>query len=139
MSEETFLKEGYTIYVADPLSQFYKIVRREPFQYVTGQETPVVFSTVASGQSSGFLNIPVLEPDADPLHLYQVLMGVADLSPIQYYMKIPAGQNIYGLDLAKEIGFIDATESPYYRMNPLYQFWLKNILDILHLNWVLIL
>lgn len=126
MSEEIYLKEGYSIYIDEPLNNYYKIVRREPFQFVTGEESPAIFSTVASGSQSDFKNIAVLEPDNEPLHLLQVLWGVKDVDPVKYYVKIPTGQNRFGIDLSKEIGFIDATESPWYKPNPLYQFWLKN-------------
>lgn len=125
LDENIFLKEGYTIYVDEPLNKYYKVVRREPFSYITGNETPVIFSTVASGSETGFKNIDALEPDDDPMHIFQVLWGVADYDPVKYYMKIPSGQNRFGLDNDKEIGFVDAAISPWFNPSALFQFWLK--------------
>lgn len=124
MNEDDFLKEGYVIWIDEPYNGFYKIVRREPFQYITGEESPTIFSTVASGSESGFLNIDTLEPDNDPLHLYQVFWGVEHTDRVRYYLKIPTGQNRFGVDEDKEIGFLNAEESPYYNPNSLFQFWL---------------
>lgn len=122
--EEIYLKEGWDIYIDDPYNAFYRIIRREPFDFVTGEESPAIFSTVASGSESGFKNIEKLEPDNDPLHLFQVLWGVADASDIKYYLKIPSGQNRLGVDDDKEIGFVNADKSPFYEPNSLFMFWL---------------
>ena len=124
MDEDTFLKEGYTVYIDEPYNGLYRIVRREPFQFITGEESPAIFSTVAPGAESGFKNISTIEPDNDPLHLYQVLWDVKHTERIKYYIKIPTGQNRYGVDKDKEIGFVTAEESPYYDPNELYGFWL---------------
>ena len=124
MDKDPFLKEGYTVWIDEPYNGYYRIVRREPFQFVTGEESPALFSTVASGGESGFTNISTIEPDNDPLHLYQVLWGVEHSDRVKYYLKIPAGQNRYGVDKAKEIGFVSAEESPWYDPNPLFEFWL---------------
>lgn len=124
MADDPFLKEGYAVWIDDPYNGFYKIVRKEPFDFMTGEESPAIFSTVASGTESGFRNIDQLEPDNDPLHLYQVLWGVADFGDIKYYLKVPAGQNRLGVDKDKEIGFINADKSPFYDPSPLFQFWL---------------
>jgi hypothetical protein len=124
LSEDIWLKEGYTIFIDEPYNGYYRIVRREPFDYVTGEETPLIFSSVASGAESGYKNIDTLEPDNDPLHLYQVTWGVEDYAPVKYYMKIPTGQNRFGVDEDKEIGYIDAEKSPYYAPNELFGFWL---------------
>jgi len=124
MSEnDGYLKEGWIVYLDDPYREYYKIVKREPFDYETGEEDTAVFSTVAFGAESGFRNIDQLDPDKDPLHLFQVRWGVQD-TRAKYYIKIPAGQNRYGVDEDKEIGFINADRSPFYDPNPLYEFFL---------------
>ena len=122
--EEIYLKEGYTVFIDEPYNGYYRVIRREPFDFVTGEETPLIFSAVASGAESGFKNIDTIEPDNDPLHLYQVIWGVADTGDIKYYYKLPTGQNRAGVDEDKEIGFINADKSPFYDPNPLFQFWL---------------
>lgn len=122
--EEIYLKEGYSIYIDEPYNGYYRIVRREPFDFVTGEENTAIFSTVASGAESGFRNIDTIEPDNDPLHLYQVVWGVADVGDIKYYLKIPTGQNRLGVDDDKEIGFINGDKSPHYEPNPNYAFFL---------------
>jgi hypothetical protein len=125
MSEnEGYLKEGWVVWIDDPYNAYYKIVRREPFDFETGEESPLLFSTVAPGAESGFKNIDTLEPDTDPLHLFQVRWGVSDVSPVKYYLKIPTGQNRFGVDENKEIGFLDATKSSWYAPNPTFEFFL---------------
>lgn len=128
MEEDIFLKENYIVYIDDPMNGYYRIIRREPFRYVTGTElntTNLTFSAVAPGANSGFITIADLEPDNRPEHLFQVLWGVEETGPdIKYYIKIPAGQNRWGVDQDKEVGYITAVESPYFDPNPLYQFWL---------------
>jgi len=93
------------------------------FDFVTGEESPAIFSTVASGAESGFKNIDTIEPDNDPLHLYQVIWGVQDTGDIKYYYKLPTGQNRAGVDEDKK-SLLNADKSPFYAPNPLFQFWL---------------
>lgn len=124
VEDSIFLKEGHYVWIDEPYNAFYAIIRREPFDYETGEESTAVFSTVSSGNESGFKNVSDLEPDNKPLHLYQVLWGVKDTEDIKYYMKIPTGQNRFGIDTDKEIGFLNADKSPFYDPNPLYQFYL---------------
>lgn len=121
---DDYLKEGHFAWIDDPLKGYYKIVRREPFDYETGKEDTAIFSAVASGSESGFKNIEVLEPDDKPPHLFQVQWGVRETGDVEYYLKIPSGQNRFGVDDDKEIGFINADKSPFYDPNPLYQFYL---------------
>lgn len=126
MEDDTYLKEGHVVWIDDPYNGFYKIVRREPFQYTTGDEDTAIYTAIASGAESGFKNIEELEPDNKPLHLFQVLWGVQHCGDIKYYLKNPAGQNRYGTDEDKEIGYINADLSPYIEMDALYQFYLIN-------------
>lgn len=126
VEESTFLKEGHIVWIDDPLKKYYRIIRREPFDYETGEEDTAIFSAIAPGASSTFLGINDLEPDSTPLHLFEVLWGVRETTPVKYYMKIPTGVNRFGIDTDKEIGFIDATKSPYYDPDPLFQFYLIN-------------
>ena len=124
MDPNIFLKEGHIVWIDDPLQKFYRIVRREPFDYVTGEEDTAVFTTVAPGAESKFKSIEALEPDDKPLHLFQVLWGVQHTGDIKYYIKIPSGQNRFGVDTDKEIGFVNAEKSPYYDPNAQFQFYL---------------
>lgn len=122
--QDIFLKPGHIVWIDDPLFKYYRIVRAEPFDYVTGEEDTAIFATVASGGSSDFKSIDALEPDNKPLHLMQCLWGVEHTGNIKYYIKIPTGQNRFGVDTDKEIGFINAEKSPYYDPDPLFQFYL---------------
>lgn len=119
-----YLKEGHIVWIDAPLKRWFRIVRREPFDFVTGEEDTAIFTTVASGADSGYKNIEQLEPDNDPQHLYQVRWGVRDTGDIKYYMKIPTGVNRFGIDDDKEIGFINADKSPFYDPNPDFEFYL---------------
>lgn len=125
MANPEWLKPGYYIQVGEPLNGYYKVTRREPFDYETGEEDTAVFSAVAGGGESGYKNITLLEPDSKPLHLFQVLMGVKD-TLFKYYVKLPTGTNIFGTDEDKDIGFIDGNKSPAYDPNPDFMFWLIN-------------
>ena len=123
--EDVFLKEGHIVWLNE-LNGWFRVTAREAFDYETGEEDTAVFSTVASGSETGFKNFEALEPDNKPQHLFQVLWGVRDDEDIKYYIKIPVGQNRMGIDEDKEIGFVNATKSPAYDPNPLYQFYLIN-------------
>lgn len=126
VDRELFMKEEYVVWIDEPLSAFYRIVRCEPFDYETGEEDTAIFTVVASGAESTFKNITMLEPDDNPLHLFEVLWGVQDVGAIKYYVKIPTGQNRFGVDKDKEIGFVNADKSPFYDPNPLFKFYLIN-------------
>ena len=122
MSE--LLKEGFYIKIDET---FYKAVAREPFQYDTGTETTAHFSAVASGSTSGWTNITTLEPDDNPRRLYQIRMGVAysdAVTGMKYQFKIPTGNDRFGLDVDKAIGFIDGNLSPFDAPTELFEFWL---------------
>lgn len=119
MSE--FLKEGFYVYV-NVLNNYYKIVSREPFHYVTGDEATPIFSSVAVGSESGWKNIDILEPDDRPKHLFQIRFGVK--YGFKYYFKIPTGTARFGVDEDKNIGYIDNDISPYDEPNEDFEFWL---------------
>jgi len=121
---DLYLKPGFIVYIDDPLFKYYRILRREALDYETGEEDVAIFSAIASGAESGFKNIAVLEPDKDPFHLFQVLMGFIHSGDIKYYIKNPSGQNRLGVDDDKEIGFLNADKSPYYDPNPDYEMYL---------------
>lgn len=123
LPEDLWVKENYYVFIDDPLNKFYKITRREAFDYETGEEDTTIFSSVAAGGESGFKNIDVLEPDKTPMHLFQVLWGVKD-TQFKYYIKLPTGTNRHGTDDDKDIGFIDFQKSPAYDPNPAFMFWI---------------
>lgn len=117
---ETLL-EGHFVKLGDT---FYRIKSREAFNYITGDSTTAEFTTVATGATSGFQNIDVLEPDKD--QLYQVWVGVKDGE--RYQIKIPTGTNRYGVSEDQDVGYIDNEKSPYFAKDKLYEFWLiKNV------------
>jgi len=102
--------------------KFYQVDRLEPFNYATNEGDETEFSSVSTGSDSGFKNISELEPAKVPFMLYQVLMGVKD--GCQYYIKIPAGVNRFGIDEDVDIGYIDNKKTPWNAMNEQYEFWL---------------
>lgn len=126
MSE--FLKEGYYVRIDEgSIPVFYKVVAREPFQYDTGEEATAHFSAVATAGESGWINITTLEPDDRPRRLYQVRLGVAYSDRnlgMSYFFKIPTGNNRFGVDVDKDIGFIDGLLSPFDAPTELFEFWL---------------
>lgn len=127
MNDEPFLKVGHIVHlIINGKEQFHRIMRREPFDFETGEEDSAIFSTVASGSTSGFKNIEQIEPDTDPFHLFQVVMGFRDAGDVKYYVKMPAGQNRFGTDDDKEIGFLNADKSPSYDPNPDFTVYLIN-------------
>jgi hypothetical protein len=117
------LKPGHYVYIEKPLDTFYKVLAKEVLDYETGKEDTAVFSSVASGASSGFKNIELLEPDSTPLHLLMVIPCFVD-TQFEFYIKLPTGTNIFGVDKKKDIGFINAHKSPVYDPNPDFAFWI---------------
>lgn len=123
MNDELWIKEGYYVWIGEPLGQFYKVGAREAFDFETGEEDTAIFSAVAAGGQSNFKNITILEPDEKPQHLFQVLWGVKD-TLMKYYLKLPTGVDRHGIDDDKDIGFVDAYKSPAYNPNPEFMFWI---------------
>lgn len=114
------LKEGYYIQIQ---GNFFQIIAREPFRYVTDSST-AEFTAVTTGSESGFQNIEKLEPDEG--RLYQCFFGFAD--GLTYFFKIPTGTDRYGVDEDKDIGFLDSILSPYFAPNPDFEvFLVENI------------
>lgn len=114
------LKEGYYVQIS---GDFFQIIAKEPFRYVTDSST-AEFSSVANGSESGYQNIENLEPDEG--RLYQCLFGVAD--GLEYFFKIPTGTDRWGIDEDKDIGFIDNILSPHFAPNPNFEvFLVENI------------
>lgn len=123
MDEEQFLKIGHVVHIDEPVSKYFKVASREPFDFETGEEDTLLFSTVASGAESGFKEIENLEPDENPLHLFEVLWGVADVGDIKYRIKYPSGVSRIGTDDDKDIGFINFDKSPHIDPDPCYKFY----------------
>ena len=114
------LREGYYIQIQ---GNFFQIIAKEPFVYITDSST-AEFSAVATGSESGYQNIEKLEPDEG--RLYQAFFGVAD--GLTYFFKIPTGTDRWGVDEDKDIGFIDNIISPYFAPNPDFEvFLVENI------------
>jgi len=126
MSKPEDIREGYYVKVLTPAleAKFFRVGKEEGFTYETGTSDTAEFSSVASGSSSGFKNIDVLEPDDAPKHLFWVEWGVKD--GCQYKIKIPTGTDRLGVDEDKDVGFITHEKSPYLAPNLRYGFWLVN-------------
>lgn len=123
MQQPEWLKEGYYVKLSARADKIYKITAVEPFEFVTGDETNVSFTAVATGQSSDYKNLDILDPYEKPIpHLYQVLWGVKD--GCRYFLNIYVGTNRLGIDKAANIGYVDNEKSPYHTPNPKYQFWM---------------
>lgn len=122
------LKDGYYVRIPqlgkDIGKEFWVITGSEPFNYKTGDSTSAEFSAVADGSESGYKNISVLEPNDTPRRIYQVVMGVKD--GCQYYVKIPSGANRFGVDVDKDVGYLDNNTSYYLAKNEMYLFWLAH-------------
>lgn len=100
---------------------YFVLLQKEPFKYKTG-DSATEFSAVASGSSSGFQNIDVLEPDNSPLHLYWVTFGFQCGG--KFALKIPTGADRLGIDEDKDVAYLRNTDSPWLAPNPEYGFWL---------------
>lgn len=100
--------------------KFFKALREEPYVYVTNEGDEAEFSEVADGGESGWTDIEAMEPGAN--RLYFVLMGCQDGA--DYYVKIPAGVERWGVDEDTDVGHFDNELSPYYEPSPEYSFWL---------------
>lgn len=114
------LREGYYIQIQ---GNFFQIIAKEPFSYITSSVT-AEFSAVATGSESGYQNIEKLEPAEG--RLYQCFFGVAD--GLAYHFKLPSGSDRWGVDEDKDIGYIDSIISPYFAPNPDFEvFLVENI------------
>jgi len=124
MAKPEELLEGHYVRVLTSAlaGKFFRVGKREPFTYETGKSDTAEFTSVESGEESGFKNIDVLEPDVSPRHLFWVEWGVKDGG--RYYLKIPTGTDRLGTDEDKDVGFITNEKSPYYAPDPRYGFWL---------------
>jgi hypothetical protein len=111
-------------FVIDLEGQLYEVTAVEPFNYETGDETTAIFSSVAASGSKDFTNVTLLEPDDDPMRVYEVYWGVKTGG--KYRMKLPAGTSRHGVDDDKDIGYVDMLRSPFYAPNPVYKFWLRH-------------
>lgn len=120
MSEK--LRVGDNVFIPSLQNKYFTIKAVEPFNYATGEGSSTEFTSIATGAASGFKNIDILEPDDNPRRLFQVRFGVKD--GCTYFFKIPTGTNRWGVDVDKDVGYIDNEKSPYYAMNPNYEFWL---------------
>ncbi len=117
------LRPGDNVRVTgDSIDEFYTVTRVEPFNYRTGDASVAEFSSVSTGNTSGFKQVTILEPADPPRRLYQVFPGVRD--GCSYYPQLPVGTNRWGVDLAKNLGFMDNLKTPHYAKNEDYEFWL---------------
>jgi len=117
------LKSGHYVRIS-VFEGFHRLGKEEPFDYETGTSDTAEFSTVASGASSGYKNIAVLEPDDVPPHLFWALWGVKD--GCKYKVKVPTGTDRLGVDEDKDVGFVTNEKSPYFDPNPDLGFWFVN-------------
>lgn len=124
------LKAGYYIqFVGSHVpgsmkDNFYQIRGVEGFHYETGDSDQAEFSSVASGSSSGYKNIEVLEPDRGPFHMFWITWGVKD--GCEYQLKNPTGSDRLGTDEDKDVARINNVISPYYDPDPSFGFYSIN-------------
>jgi hypothetical protein len=92
------LKEGYLVTFVgswaeskDLVDKFYRILRKEPLVYITGEGDETEFSAVATGGESGWVDIEALEPDTNELYILRP--GVRD--GCKYHVKL-TGKERYG-------------------------------------------
>ena len=102
--------------------KFWKIGAVEALDFTTGDQTATLFSAVATGASSGFINIDTLDPARDPRHLFYVVAGFKD--GCRYQIKIPNGSDRMGVDDTRDIARLDNVKSPYNDPNTHYAFYL---------------
>lgn len=103
--------------------KFFRIAQREPFEYVTGATSGTAeFSTVASGGTSGFKDITVLQSDKSHLRAIYAEMGFQD--GMSYQVKLKSGTIRYGPDGDKNAARLTATKTPYFDPDGTFAFWL---------------
>ena len=117
------LRTGDNVFIPRLDNLFFVVEAVEPFNYSTG-DSDTEFSSVATSANSGYVNIDYLEPDKDPIRIYQVWFGVKD--GCTYKFKIPVGTDRWGIDEDKDVGYITNETSPYYAKNENYEFWLTH-------------
>ncbi len=103
--------------------KFFKITQREPFDYVTGATSGTAeFSSVASGGSSGFKDITVLQSDKSHLRAIYAEMGFQD--GMAYQVKLKSGTIRYGPDGDKNSARLTNVKTPYVDPDGTWAFWL---------------
>ncbi len=103
--------------------KFFRIMQREPFEYVTGATTGTAeFSTVASGGNSGFKDITVLQSDKSHLRAVFVEMGFRD--GMSYQVKLKSGTIRYGPDGDKNSARLNAIKTPFFDPDGTFAFWI---------------
>lgn len=98
----------------------YVIRAREKFNTDSPEKT-VAFSAVAAAANSGFIDLDDLDPRETPPELVQIRLGFED--GFDYYIKYPSGTNIHGVNLDKDVGFINSERSPALAPNDDYEYF----------------
>ena len=124
--EDNLPHDGFIIqFTGDSAYQgkFFKIMQHEPLEYTTGATsgTPE-FSTVASGNASGFKDISVLESDKSHLRAAWFSMGFRD--GCSYQIKMKSGTIRFGPDGDKNSARLSANKSPWCTPDTTYSAWI---------------
>ena len=103
--------------------KYFQILQREPLEYTTDATTGTPeFSSVASGGTSGFKDIVVLESDKSHLRAAYLEMGFTD--GMQYQVKMKSGTIRFGPDGDKNAARLGTEDSPFMGTDPTYGFWI---------------
>lgn len=97
--------------------RYWKIKEREPIRYDTSQGSE--FSSIASGASSGDIEIPNLEPAEN--ELYYIIPSFKD--GCEYRVRIPSGTDRFGIAKKTDSGILRNRDSPYFLPNPQWGFF----------------
>lgn len=111
------------VYNKEP-NTLYEVTGREKFNWHTGQAPTAEFGVVATATNSGWVDLTRLDPRQTPRELVQIRLGFED--GMAYFVKYPSGTNIHGVNLDKDVGYLDAERSPKLLPNEDYEYWAMN-------------
>lgn len=120
------LKEGFLVTFVGSwavskalLGKFYRILRKERLIYITGEGDDTEFTSIATGATSGFIDIEALEPDTN--ELYQLSPGVKD--GCEYHAKL-TGKERMGPALDTDMAYFSNQDSLWTHPNEALEFFL---------------
>lgn len=96
---------------------YWKILEREPFRYDTSYNNE--FSSTAAGANTGDITFTYLEPADNELY-YQI---PAFKDGCEYELRIPVGNDRFGVAQYTKSGVLTNEDSPYFAPNPQWGFF----------------
>lgn len=116
------LHVGDVVRLSTESERLFVVDGMEKFNWETGAAEFAV--VIAAALATGWTDLDNLDPKKDPKELYQIRVGIEDGFTV--YIKYPSGTNIHGVNMQKNVGYLNAQRSPALIPNSDYEYWLLN-------------